>query len=306
MPKQYLPLQGQPIALYSLDVFAAMREVGELVVVCDPSYDDLFREHHAHLPAQRPPLVFARPGAERQDSVSNGFKVRRPLCMYQMLHGVPWVHSESMMSGMVSCMPDMDFGQDIERNGELYARHGFWTGHLDCPHYYKPELFPETYGSQLAACHAVNTSYYVCTCLSGTCALQRLAPGTVLVADFTLCLCSLELLTCAACLCVCMPATLWVLTIFARSRFGGVTSLSAGAGDTTRCHAGGHTRLGAPAGAGGRRAQVHGRCAAGGHSSLASLCTCHMAAREQRLVAEKACRTSAVRSGVLPSQQQTG
>ena len=79
MPKQYLPLQGQPIALYSLDVFAAMREVGELVVVCDPSYDGLFREHHAHLPAQRPPLVFARPGAERQDSVSNGFEVRTPL-----------------------------------------------------------------------------------------------------------------------------------------------------------------------------------------------------------------------------------
>ena len=79
MPKQYLPLQGQPIALYSLDVFAAMREVGELVVVCDPSYDSLFREHHARLPAQRPPLVFARPGAERQDSVSNGFEVCAPL-----------------------------------------------------------------------------------------------------------------------------------------------------------------------------------------------------------------------------------
>lgn len=79
MPKQYLPLQGQPIALYSLDVFAAMREVGELVVVCDPSYDGLFREHHARLPAGRPPLLFARPGAERQDSVCNGFEVRQTM-----------------------------------------------------------------------------------------------------------------------------------------------------------------------------------------------------------------------------------
>ncbi|KAK9834066.1 hypothetical protein WJX81_007367 [Elliptochloris bilobata] len=77
MPKQYLPLQGQPIALYSLDVFAAMREVGELVVVCDPSYDALFREHHARLPTGRPMLLFARPGAERQDSVCNGFEAIR-------------------------------------------------------------------------------------------------------------------------------------------------------------------------------------------------------------------------------------
>lgn len=82
MPKQYLPLQGQPIALYSLDVFAAMREVGELVVVCDPSYDGMFREHYAHSPARRPPLLFARPGAERQDSVSNGFAVRNLLHPY--------------------------------------------------------------------------------------------------------------------------------------------------------------------------------------------------------------------------------
>lgn len=49
MPKQYLPLAGQPIALYSLGVFAGMREVGELVVVCDASYDSLFRR--TRLPA---------------------------------------------------------------------------------------------------------------------------------------------------------------------------------------------------------------------------------------------------------------
>jgi hypothetical protein len=80
MPKQYLPLRGQPIALYSLDVFAAMREVGEVVVVCDESYDGVFRDHHARLPAGRPPLLFARPGAERQDSVCNGFAVRPACC----------------------------------------------------------------------------------------------------------------------------------------------------------------------------------------------------------------------------------
>ena len=42
MPKQYLPLLGTPIALYSLKKFAEMEEVGEIVVVCDPSYRDIF------------------------------------------------------------------------------------------------------------------------------------------------------------------------------------------------------------------------------------------------------------------------
>ena len=38
MPKQYMTLRGQPIATHSLDVFAHMPEVGEVVVVCEPSY----------------------------------------------------------------------------------------------------------------------------------------------------------------------------------------------------------------------------------------------------------------------------
>ncbi|KAL2339322.1 hypothetical protein Fmac_013768 [Flemingia macrophylla] len=42
MPKQYLPLLGQPIALYSFYTFSHMVEVKEIVVVCDPSYRDIF------------------------------------------------------------------------------------------------------------------------------------------------------------------------------------------------------------------------------------------------------------------------
>ena len=60
MPKQYLPLRGQPIALYSLQTFAAMPEVGEVVVVCDPSYRDVFQG--AKL-ARALPMKFALPGA---------------------------------------------------------------------------------------------------------------------------------------------------------------------------------------------------------------------------------------------------
>lgn len=38
MPKQYLDLMGQPIAMHSLRTFGHMPEVGEIVIVCDPSY----------------------------------------------------------------------------------------------------------------------------------------------------------------------------------------------------------------------------------------------------------------------------
>lgn len=38
IPKQYLTILGQPIATYSLQTFASMREIGEIVVVCEPDY----------------------------------------------------------------------------------------------------------------------------------------------------------------------------------------------------------------------------------------------------------------------------
>ena len=72
MPKQYLPLLGTPIALYSLKKFAEMEEVGEIVVVCDPSYQDLFED----CPVSKP-VKFALPDKERQNSVFNGLSAVR-------------------------------------------------------------------------------------------------------------------------------------------------------------------------------------------------------------------------------------
>lgn len=71
MPKQYLPLLGQPIALYSFYTFSRMVEVKEIVVVCDPSYKDIFEDARREIHVD---LKFALPGKERQDSVFNGFQ----------------------------------------------------------------------------------------------------------------------------------------------------------------------------------------------------------------------------------------
>ncbi|KAL2513857.1 2-C-methyl-D-erythritol 4-phosphate cytidylyltransferase [Forsythia ovata] len=71
MPKQYLPLLGQPIALYSFYTFSKMPEVKEIVVVCDPSYQDIFEDAKDSIQVD---LKFALPGKERQDSVYSGLQ----------------------------------------------------------------------------------------------------------------------------------------------------------------------------------------------------------------------------------------
>jgi 2-C-methyl-D-erythritol 4-phosphate cytidylyltransferase len=72
IPKQYLELNGQPIATYSLQTFAKMSEVMEIVIVCDPSWKHIFEVYTPSIPAHIA-IKWAEPGAERQDSVYNGF-----------------------------------------------------------------------------------------------------------------------------------------------------------------------------------------------------------------------------------------
>jgi len=81
MPKQYLPLLDIPIAVYSLRKFATMEEVGEIVVVCNEEYDDVFTSEKISKP-----LVIARPGAERQDSVFNGISKARKEAKLLAIH----------------------------------------------------------------------------------------------------------------------------------------------------------------------------------------------------------------------------
>ncbi|CAK9321993.1 unnamed protein product [Citrullus colocynthis] len=71
MPKQYLPLLGQPIALYSLYTFSHLIEVKEIIVVCDPSYQDIFEDAKEKIDIQ---IKFTLPGKERQDSVYSGLQ----------------------------------------------------------------------------------------------------------------------------------------------------------------------------------------------------------------------------------------
>lgn len=64
LPKQFLPLGGKPILAHSLETLLAHPEIGEVIVVCSKEYRSLVAGY---------PVLFAEPGARRQDSVYHGF-----------------------------------------------------------------------------------------------------------------------------------------------------------------------------------------------------------------------------------------
>lgn len=66
-PKQFLPINGLPIALHSLAVFDQIKEIRCIVVVSDTSY-------HSYFPGRS----YAPPGVRRQDSVWNGLQMLDP------------------------------------------------------------------------------------------------------------------------------------------------------------------------------------------------------------------------------------
>lgn len=70
-PKQFLKVRDKAIVRFSFDVFLAMPEIEEIIVVCLPEYRDLF-EIPINLERFHKQLKFALPGERRQDSVYNG------------------------------------------------------------------------------------------------------------------------------------------------------------------------------------------------------------------------------------------
>lgn len=71
IPKQYLLVDGKPVLRLTLERFASMPFVAEVVVACNDDYADSVEEAgHGLFDAARP-LVTVRGGEERQDSVRN-------------------------------------------------------------------------------------------------------------------------------------------------------------------------------------------------------------------------------------------
>lgn len=95
LPKQFLPLQGKPILFYSLEVFLAIPQIDQIVIVCEPEYRHLFQDV-----SQR--IHFAQPGERRQDSVFNGLSQVSKEHSYVCVHDSarPFI-SKKMMEDLI-------------------------------------------------------------------------------------------------------------------------------------------------------------------------------------------------------------
>jgi len=78
--KQYLELDNKPLILYSFEIFLKAPEIEEIVVVCSPDYQHLFATH------TKKRVIFALPGARRQDSVFNGLMATKKEATLVCIH----------------------------------------------------------------------------------------------------------------------------------------------------------------------------------------------------------------------------
>lgn len=87
-PKQFLLLKNKPIAQYSLDVFLAMPETAEIIVVCEPN----LRQHFS----RNDKLKWALPGPRRQDTAYNGLQKVSTDASYVCIHDAcrPFIDTE--------------------------------------------------------------------------------------------------------------------------------------------------------------------------------------------------------------------
>lgn len=80
VPKQYLPLTNKVVARHSFDLFLTMPEIREIIVVCHPSFQHYFSTE------SKTKVLFALPGARRQDSVYNGLQLADGLSDLTIVH----------------------------------------------------------------------------------------------------------------------------------------------------------------------------------------------------------------------------
>lgn len=80
-PKQFLPLKGLPVFLWSVRAFMKVRTVRQIIVVVPAGWDKKLKAY-----AARYPIEFVTGGKERYDSVKAGIGRARPGTGYVAVH----------------------------------------------------------------------------------------------------------------------------------------------------------------------------------------------------------------------------
>jgi 2-C-methyl-D-erythritol 4-phosphate cytidylyltransferase len=105
-PKQLIDLAGKPMIAWSVETFAAMPEIAELVIVTEPEFIERI-EAVAHPLVRHARVQVVRGGAERQDSVRHGLAALSDGVAGILVHdgARPLVRAEDVRAGMRPVRP---------------------------------------------------------------------------------------------------------------------------------------------------------------------------------------------------------
>ena len=105
-PKQLAELAGKPMVAWSIEAFASMPEIAELVIVTEPDFVDAM-EAIAHARVQHASVVVVRGGDDRQGSVRRGIEALSADVGAILVHdgARPLVQSSDVRAGMRPVRP---------------------------------------------------------------------------------------------------------------------------------------------------------------------------------------------------------
>ncbi|OJU81702.1 MAG: 2-C-methyl-D-erythritol 4-phosphate cytidylyltransferase [Chlamydia sp. 32-24] len=149
-PKQFLLIEGKPIARYSFDIFMKLPYVKEIVVVCAPKYRHFFPNSHSSIKVN-----FTDPGERRQDSVKNGLEAMETktdiICIHDSAR--PFIDSEMItrvhesayeLGAATTGMPLKFTVKEHDGQGIVFKTHNrdlFWE--IQTPQAIKRDLFQD-------------------------------------------------------------------------------------------------------------------------------------------------------------------
>jgi len=103
-PKQFLPLAGKPMIVHSLERVDALSAVSEVIVVCNDEYVQTIRSYIDKYAVQKP-VVFAKGGETRQESVFSGVNAASELDVILHEAARPFVSIEEF-EALIACPYD--------------------------------------------------------------------------------------------------------------------------------------------------------------------------------------------------------
>ncbi|MGM0418280.1 MAG: 2-C-methyl-D-erythritol 4-phosphate cytidylyltransferase [Thermodesulfobacteriota bacterium] len=111
VPKQFLPVHGQPVLFYTLKLFDSVPEIDEIVVVLPKSEIDHFYTQISDKLKPDKKIKITEGGVERQDSVRNGLdKVNESSSIVLIHDGVRPFVKKDRISDLIKCCRDGCYG----------------------------------------------------------------------------------------------------------------------------------------------------------------------------------------------------